>query len=129
MGVLTRYRIVSWAEPRPLPAKECRSTVRYREERVIATLPAEVWDRCSRAVGKGSPLESNTDETRRHIDRRAALDAAKRASDVSQGLGRALFAAIARKGAPEISEQQLEEAYEIYLKLTDRTVPLSDSSY
>ena len=77
----------------------------------------------------GDPLQSETGETRRHTDRRAALDAAKRASDVSQGLGRALFAAIARKGAPELTEQQLDDGYEIYLKLTDRTVPLSDPSY
>jgi len=71
-------------------------------------------------------LSENEPELQRHRDRRAALEAAKQASDVSQGLARGLFAVIVRKAQPELTEAQVDEGYAIYLKLTDRSVPLNE---
>jgi len=71
-------------------------------------------------------LTENEQEVRRHIDRRAALDAAKLASEVSTGLARHLFAAIVHKDRPELTEAQIDEGYQIYLSLSGRSVPLVD---
>ena len=65
-------------------------------------------------------MTDNQAEIQGHIDRRAALEAAKQACDVSPGLAPELFAVIVKKSQPDLTQAQLDEGYAIYLKLTGR---------
>jgi hypothetical protein len=59
-------------------------------------------------------------EPERFRDRRAALEAAKRAERVSPALAKSLFDTIARAGHPDLTDAQLDEAFAIYQSMTER---------